>query len=286
MADNCFIADNVSLGENVIISDDCHISSGCVIGDNVFLGKGVYVDYNCIIRGNVSIGENSVIGADCILGEYTADWFSDHTKEMERLSIGSNSVIRSGSIIYSGSVIGDYFSTGHRVTIREKTVIGDHCSLGTLCDVQGRCSIGHYVRMHSNVHIGMASEIKNFVWIFPYTVLTNDPTPPSEILDGVLVENFAVIATSSTILPGVTIHSDSLVAAGATVGKDVEKGTIVGGTPSKVISSIDSVKNRITGEPIYPWRFHFDRGMPWEGRSYDEWYSSLDEEDLKRYNLE
>jgi UDP-3-O-[3-hydroxymyristoyl] glucosamine N-acyltransferase len=69
-----------------------------------------------------------------------------------------------------------------------------------LSDLQGHCEIGDYVRFHSNVHIGQKSKIGNFVWIFPYVVLTNDPYPPSNNLVGVTVHDFAAIATMSVIL--------------------------------------------------------------------------------------
>lgn len=41
--------------------------------------------------------------------------------------------------------------------------IGNHVRIGTLSDIQGHCEIGNYVNMHSNVHIGMKSEIEDFV---------------------------------------------------------------------------------------------------------------------------
>ena len=190
--------------------------------------------------------------------------------------IGENAIIRSGAIIYSGSEIGNNFQTGHRVTIREKAKIGDNVSVGTLSDIQGYCEIGNYVRMHSNVHIGQKSKIEDFVWIFPYTILTNDPTPPSDELVGVTLKSFSVIATGSIILPGVTVESDTLVAAGAIVTKDVHQGEVVGGNPAKVISNISKIKNRFTGEQVYPWRYTFKRGMPWEESNYETWYNSLE----------
>ena len=42
-----------------------------------------------------------------------------------------------------------------------------------------------------------------------------------------------------TILPGVTIGKNAIVAAGAVVTKDVPANTIVGGNPAKVIRKID-----------------------------------------------
>lgn len=262
------IGENVSIGENVTIKD------GCVIGDNVTIADGSYIDYNVIIRDHVCIGKRSFVGANCILGEYQADFFDGFAADEKHvLDIGERALIRSGSILYSGSAIGKQFQTGHRVTIREHATIGDSVSVGTLSDIQGHCKIGNYVRMHSNVHIGQKSNIENYVWIFPYVILTNDPTPPSYALKGVTLKAFSVIATGSILLPGITVEGDSLVAAGAVVTKDVKQGDVVGGNPAKVISHVSRVKNHVTGESVYPWRYTFKRGMPWEESDYDTWYA-------------
>lgn len=46
------------------------------------------------------------------------------------------------------------------------------------------------------------------------------------------------IGSNSTILPGVTIGDNSVVAAGAVVTKDVPENTVVGGVPARFIKSI------------------------------------------------
>ena len=89
--------------------------------------------------------------------------------------------------------------------------------------------------------------------------------PPSENEVGVHIHKFAVVAAGSIVMPGIEIESDSLVAAGAIVTKDVKQGTVVGGNPAKVISTVERIKNHITGENVYPWRYSFERHMPWEG---------------------
>lgn len=274
-ASSAQISDNVMLGNHVTIGENVIIKSGCIIGDYVTISDNSYIDYNVIVRDYVTIGNGSFVGANCILGEYQADFFEHFENHKHVLTIGERAAIRSGSIIYAGSKIGTDFQTGHQVTIRENAILGDHVSVGTLSDIQGFCEIGNYVRMHSNVHIGQESKIEDFVWIFPYVVLTNDPTPPSNELKGVTLKSFAVIATGSVLLPGVTVEGDSLVAAGAVVTKDVHEGDVVGGNPAKVISNISKIKNHITGENVYPWRYTFKRGMPWEKTDYQTWYQNV-----------
>lgn len=277
---NIILGENIDIGKNVVIGHNCIIEDDVVIGDNTFIDSGT------TIRSYTHIGANSNIGSNCIIGEYWMDYYKDHLKHEHRLVIGDNALIRSGSIIYSGSSIGNNFQTGHQVTIREKADIGNNVSIGTLSDIQGNCKIGNYVRLHSNVHIGQLSVIDDFVWIFPYVVLTNDPTPPSENFVGVHVHSFAIVATGSIIMPGLDLGQDCLIGAGAIVTKSVEPYAVAVGNPAKAISDVRKVKNKITGEPVYPWREHFGNYMPWDGIGFDAWYASLDLEEKSKYTLD
>lgn len=276
---NCIIEEEAKIGENVVLGHNVIIETGALIGDNS------YIDSNTIIRSNTKLGANSFVGSNCIIGEYLMDFCHDKKFHEHPLYIGKKALIRSGSIIYSGSSFGDNFQTGHQVTIREKAEIGDNVSVGTLSDIQGNCKIGNNVRMHSNVHIGQLSVIDDFVWIYPYCVLTNDPTPPSDHFVGVHIHPFAIVATGSIILPEVEIGQDALVAASAMVNKSVEPYAVVGGNPAKVISDVRKIKSHITGEPVYPWRNHFNNYMPWAENDFETWYAGLDIEEKKAHKI-
>ncbi|OXB00856.1 Acetyltransferase (isoleucine patch superfamily) [Flavobacterium pectinovorum] len=54
----------------------------------------------------------------------------------------------------------------------------------------------------------------------------------------ILIKKNAWIGANATILPGVTIGENSVVAAGAVVSKDVPDNTIVGGIPAKILKTI------------------------------------------------
>lgn len=276
---NCIIG-NVRFGENVTLGHNVIIEDSVTIGDNTF------IDSNTIVRRGVTLGVDSFVGANCILGEYQMDFCLDRTPHDHPLTIGPNALLRSGTTIYSGSKIGAHFQTGHKVTIREKTDIGDHVSVGTLSDIQGNCRLGNYVRLHSNVHIGQLSRVDDFVWIFPYVVLTNDPTPPSENFVGVHVRSFAIVATGAVIMPGLEIGQDALVGAGAIVTKNVPHYAVVTGNPGRVVSDVRKVRNKITGEPVYPWRDHFKTYMPWSETNFAQWYAGLDLAEKQHHGLE
>jgi acetyltransferase-like isoleucine patch superfamily enzyme len=248
----------------------CKVHPTAIVSDKAVIGNNVSIGAHCIVYDNVEIGDDSAVGPHSILGEPLASYYRGDSYENPPLKIGRKALFRSGAIVYAGSHIGDGVELGHRVTIREQTEIGAHVRVGTLSDIQGFCRIGDYARLHSNVHIGQKSEIGNFAWIFPYVVLTNDPQPPSSILHGVVVEDFAVIATQAVIMAGVRIGRDSIVGASALVNRDVEPETVVVGVPAKRLASVREIKSS-TGMPAYPWREHFERGMPWEGIGYEAW---------------
>ena len=244
------------------------------ISDSAIIGKNVKIGDNSSIYDNVVIEDNCIIGNDCIIGEPLQSYYNNEVYENPKTIIGENSLLRSHTIIYCGSEFGAGFSTGHRVTIREYTKFGKQCRVGTVSDIQGYSTFGNHCWLHSNVHIGQKSSIGNFVFIYPYVVFTNDPTPPSDICIGPTIGDYSQIAVFSVLLPGVKIGKHCLIGAGSVVGKNVEDYQLVVGSPAKFIKDVREIKSRETGEIHYPWPYRFKRGMPWSEIGFDEWTNS------------
>lgn len=73
-------------------------------------------------------------------------------------------------------------------------------------------------------------------------VTENHPLNPEHrkglICKPILIKRNAWIGTNATILAGVTIGENAVVAGGAVVSKDVPDNTVVGGVPAKIIKQI------------------------------------------------
>jgi serine acetyltransferase len=122
------------------------------------------------------------------------------------------------------------------------------------------------------VHIGQRSRLGSFVFIYPYVVLTNDPTPPSDILVGPVVEDYAQIAVMSVVLPGIRIGRHALVGAHSLVARDVPDFMLATGSPAKNVKDVREIASRSgSGEPHYPWPNRFSRGMPWAQQGFVEY---------------
>lgn len=66
-----------------------------------------------------------------------------------------------------------------------------------------------------------------------------DPQRRHEVeMKPVLIDENAWLGANSTILPGVTVGKNAVVAAGAVVTKDVPANTVVAGVPAKIIKEI------------------------------------------------
>jgi acetyltransferase-like isoleucine patch superfamily enzyme len=243
---------------------DVYLSPKSKVGCDVRIGD------NTTIYDYVEIGDHSVICNDCVIGEPLNSYYSEPGYVNPPTVIGPNSLVRSHAIIYAGCNIGSWFSTGHRVTIREGTTIGAHCSIGTLSDIQGKVKMGDYCRLHSNVHLAQTCSIGNFVFLYPYAVMTNDPYPPSEDIKGGHVGDYTQVGVHAVILPGIRVGENCLIGANSVVSRKVPDYSLAMGDPVRVVMDIRKYVAMGKGTP-YPWMYRFDRGMPWQGVGFDAW---------------
>ena len=139
-----------------------------------------------------------------------------------------------------------------QVRERLSEITGSQIDKSTTVFIPFYTNFGRHTRIGKNVFINHACSfldlggitIEDDVMIGPRVNITteNHPIDPSQRrsldLKSVLVKKNAWIGAGATILPGVTIGENAVVAAGALVNRDVPANTIVAGVPAKIIKSI------------------------------------------------
>lgn len=123
-------------------------------------------------------------------------------------------------------------------------VIGRNCNICAHTLIESDVVIGNDVTIKSGVYIWDGITIEDKVFIGPCVAFTNDKFPrskqyPTSFLRTVLKMG-ASIGANATILPGVTIGSNSMVGAGAVVTSDVPDNAVVVGNPARIIRFIES----------------------------------------------
>jgi len=141
-----------------------------------------------------------------------------------------------------------------QVRERLSEIIGSQLDESTIIFPPFYTNFGKFIQIGKNVFINHACSfldmggitIEDHVLIGPKVnlVTENHPLTPADrralISKPILVKRNAWIGAAATILPGVTIGENAVVAAGAVVTTDVPDNTIVAGVPAKIIKSIDS----------------------------------------------
>jgi acetyltransferase-like isoleucine patch superfamily enzyme len=131
-------------------------------------------------------------------------------------------------------------------------IIGNPIDESTTVFTPFYTNYGRNIRLGKNVFINHACSfldlggitIEDNVMIAPRVNLSSESHPISiesrKILTAghIHIKQNAWIGVNATILPGVTIGENSVVAAGSVVSKDVPDNCVVGGIPAKIIKTI------------------------------------------------
>lgn len=235
-----------------VVSQSAKLGAGtrhghhCVIGDNVAIGSGCEIGHSVIIHDGTSIGDNVRIDDGAVIGKRpmrAANSAVTKEQDLPAAVIGPNCIIGTHVVIYRGCTIGTKVLIADLSTVRENVSIGDFTIVGRGVAVENYCKIGKYVKLETNVYITAYSEVEDRVFVAPCVATSNDnfigrTEERFKHFKGVTIKKGGRVGVHATILPGITIEQDTLVAAGALVTKDTPARKIVAGVPAKVFREV------------------------------------------------
>ncbi|WGQ10018.1 sugar O-acetyltransferase [Pedobacter gandavensis] len=140
----------------------------------------------------------------------------------------------------------------HQIRQCLSKILGSDVEESTTVFIPFYTNFGRFTKIGKNVFINHACSfldmggitIEDEVLIGPRVNLVTEhhPLEPTDrralVTKPIHIKRNAWIGAGATILPGVTIGENSVVAAGAVVSKDVPDHVVVAGIPAKIIKSI------------------------------------------------
>lgn len=130
--------------------------------------------------------------------------------------------------------------------VMKGAVIGTHCNVGDHAFVENGAKVGNGVTIKNNVVVWEGVTVKDYAFLGPCCVFTNDRRPRSPRFPGgrvryqdkswlapTVVGKGASIGANATVVCGVTIGEFAMVGSGAVVTTDVAPYTLVLGVPAR-----------------------------------------------------
>lgn len=157
--------------------------------------------------------------------------------------------------VQEGARIGKGTKIWQNSQILNRAQIGEDCIIGHNCFIGSKAKLGKGVKLESNIDVWDLVVLKDYVFVGPSAVFTNDPNPRAKYPKKkypqygkwvpTLVKEGASIGANATIICDVVIGKWAFVGAGAVVRKDVPDYAVVAGVPAKQIGWICRCGNKL-----------------------------------------
>ena len=150
--------------------------------------------------------------------------------KMANAHIGKNCYIAPDCNFFTDqALLGNSVKIASLATLRGNIILGNDVSVNPLANLIGKVTIGNAVRIASSVQIfgfnhGF-SRVDKYIKDQPITS------------EGIVIGNGTWIGAGATILDGVTIGTNCIVAAGAVVTKSFDDFSIIAGNPARLLKS-------------------------------------------------
>ncbi len=237
--DNCTV-----ISKTAKIGKNCAIGHNVIIEENVIIGNDAHIGHNVVIHGDTKIGDKAYIDDGSVLGRIPRSGTYSKRKvgNVDKLEIGDNCVVGVNAVIYAGTKIGNNAMVGDLASIRENIDIGNNVIVGRLVMMEPNTKVGDKVKIQTGSHITGDAIMEDHVFFGDEVSTTNDNTMGKGAATshkGFHAKRGARVGSNATILPGVVIGENSVVAAGSVVTRDVPDKKIVMGVPARVVRDVN-----------------------------------------------
>ena len=230
-----------AVGKNTSVGFYTVIGEGAVVGDDCIIGNHVVIHGKSRIGNGVRIDDHAVIGKLPLAAARSKT--TGGSRDLPPAVIGDGALIGTGAIIYAGASIGARALIADTASVREDCMIGELTIVGRNAMIENKVTGGSRCKIQADVYICAYSVIGDNCFIAPCVTTSNDNyagrwKERTKYYKGVTVENGGRIAVNATILPGRTIGSDGMAAAGAVVTRDIPARTIAAGNPARKLPDV------------------------------------------------
>ena len=221
-------------GYNSVILENVRIGSNCLIGN------GVIIHRDTVIGNNVRIDDHAVLGKLPMKAALSA---ITQEQQLPPCVVEDSVIIGTCAVIYRGCVLRQSVMVADLASVREFAEIGEFTIVGRGVTVENKVRVGKRCKLETEAYITALSEIEDGCFIAPEVTFTNDnflgrTKERFKYHKGVTMKRGARVGANVTVLPGITIYEDALVAAGSMVTKDVPARKIVMGMPARVVRDV------------------------------------------------
>lgn len=233
---NTFISPSAQIGAGSQLGFNSVVHDNVRIGTNCRIGSGVIFHADSVIGNNVRIDDNTVIGKLPMKAALSA---VTQEQALDPCIIADDCMIGAMVVIYRGCVLGKKSMVADLASLRENVEVGEYTIIGRGVTIENKVRVGSRCKLETEAYITALSEIGDGCFIAPEVTFTNDnflgrTKERFKFHRGVTMHRGARIGANVTVLPGLTLGEDALVAAGSVVTRDVPARKLVMGAPARV----------------------------------------------------
>ena len=221
------IIETDSIGKNAEIMEFAIVRKNVAIGNNVIIHPFVIIEEGVEIGDGVEIFPHAYIGK-----KPKGPGLANKPNYQKYARIGNYSVIGPNAVVCYGTSMGENSMISDGVSVRENCSIGNNSIIGRNVTINFGTKIGNSCRVMDLSHITARAVIEDNVFIGPGISSADDDSmgrgnynPEDD--KGAYIESGASIGEGCILLPRVRIGSDSIVAAGTTVRRNIKPDLLV-----------------------------------------------------------